>query len=364
MAEDIKKLKRIIMNKKPTVSAIIPTYNRAHLIGRAIQSVLKQTYKDFELIIVDDGSTDNTEDIIKEFQKKDERIKYICHDKNKGGSAARNTGIKAARGEYIAFQDSDDEWLPEKLKKQMEIFKDVSVEVGIVYTDMWRITGNKKSYFYSPKIMPKDKIIYKQALDYGVSNIGIQTSLIKKEVFAKAGMFDEKLPRYIDLEFFIRLSKYYYFYHINEPLVNYFDTEICISSNAKALIGAQKLILKKYFKDVRKNKKLLAKHYLGIGTSLCINEEIKEGEIYFAKAFEIYPNIKKDKRLLSRYYFNIGVSLCSSNDFFIEGRNYMVKAVKTQSFNIKFLTALLVSSFGQSVYGIAVRIYRKTKEQI
>ena len=353
-----------LSSNSPKISVIIPTHNRAHLIGRSIQSVFNQTYQDFEIIVVDDGSTDNTSEVIKKYQKKDNRIKYIRHEKNKGGSAARNTGIKAARAEYIAFQDSDDEWLPKKLKNQMEVFKDAPSRVGIVYSDMWRITGNKKRYFYSPKIMPKHKIIYEQALDYGVSDIGIQTSLIKKEVFAKAGMFDEKFPRFIDLEFFIRLSKYYYFFHIEEPLVNYFDADEGISSNAKALIAAQKLILKKYFKDIKKNKKVLAKHYLGIGTSLCINGEIKEGEIYFAKAFKIYPDIKKDKSLLSRYYFNIGVSLCSSNDFFIEGRNYIVKAVKIQPFNIKFLAALLVSFFGQSVYGMAVRIYRKTKEQI
>jgi len=96
---------------------------------------------------------------------------------------------------------------------------------------------------------------------------------------------------------------------------------------------------------------------------LCINGEIKEGEIYFAKALKIFPDIKKDKRLLSRHYFNTGISLCS-NDFFRKGRNYIVKAVKTQPFNIKFLAALLVSFFGQNMYGMAVRIYQKTKEQI
>ena len=133
MTEDIKKLKRIVMNKNPTVSVIIPTYNRAHLVDRAIQSVLNQTYKDFELIIVDDGSTDNTEDIIKEFQKKDERIKYIRHEENRGGSAARNTGIKAAKGEYIAFLDSDDEWLPIKLGRQISEFTNKS-KIALVYT--------------------------------------------------------------------------------------------------------------------------------------------------------------------------------------------------------------------------------------
>ena len=134
------------MAEKPTVSVIIPTYNRAHLIDRSIQSVLNQTYQDFELIVVDDRSTDNTEDIIRQFREKDKRIKYIKHDKNKGGSAARNTRIKNSVGKYIVFQDSDDEWFPEKLEKQMKIFETASLEVGVVYTGFWRIKDNKKTY--------------------------------------------------------------------------------------------------------------------------------------------------------------------------------------------------------------------------
>ena len=182
--------------KNPTVSVIIPTYNRAHLIGRAIQSVLNQTYRDFEIIVVDDGSADNTEEVVKSFY--DKRIKYIKHKKNKGAAATRNTGIKAARGKYIAFQDSDDEWLPEKLEKQMKVFENAPAKVGVVYTDMWRIMRNKRKYYFSsPMITPEDGIIYKQALDYKVMNIGIQTALIKREVFEKVGMFDEKFPRFI-----------------------------------------------------------------------------------------------------------------------------------------------------------------------
>ncbi len=100
----------------PTVSVVIPTYNRAHLVGRAIQSVLNQTYHDFEIIIVDDGSIDNTEDVVKSLN--DPSIRYTRHDQNRGGSAARNTGIKMARGEYVAFQDSDDEYLPEKVESR------------------------------------------------------------------------------------------------------------------------------------------------------------------------------------------------------------------------------------------------------
>ena len=102
-------------------------------MGRVIKSVLNQTYEDFELIIVDDSSTDNTEDIIGQFQEKDKRIKYIKHDKNKGGSAARNTGIKSSKGEYIAFLDSDNVWLCEKLGKQIRLFSSMPIKIGVFY---------------------------------------------------------------------------------------------------------------------------------------------------------------------------------------------------------------------------------------
>lgn len=108
----------------PSVSVIIPTYNRAHLLGRAIQSVLNQTYKDFEIIVVDDGSTDNTEEVMKGFD--DRRIRYIRLSQNSGGSSVpRNIGLKAARGEYIASLDDDDFWLDkDKLKSQVEFLED------------------------------------------------------------------------------------------------------------------------------------------------------------------------------------------------------------------------------------------------
>jgi len=273
----------------PRVSVIIPTYNRAHLVGRAIQSVLDQTYQDFELIVVDDGSTDNTEEIVRRFD--DERIRYIRLNENSGSPAApTNTGIKTARGEYIAVQDSDDEWLPGKLDKQMKVFENVSPKVGIVYTDMWRVREDgKKEYQHSPRIMPEDGIVYEEALGYRLAGIGTQTVVIRKECFEKAGLFDEKLPMYIDTELLIRMSKYYYFYHIEEPLVNYFATAGSIVSSTKATITARKLILEKHFEDIKKNKKLLARHYFDIGSLLGSNGEVRQGRNYLIKAVMAYP---------------------------------------------------------------------------
>ena len=114
----------------PTVTVVIPTYNRANLLGRSIRSVIGQTYGDFELIIVDDGSTDSTAEIAASFD--DERVKYIRREQNGGVGAARNTGIKAAIGKFVAFNDHDDEWLPDKLERQMKIFKTLPSHVGVV----------------------------------------------------------------------------------------------------------------------------------------------------------------------------------------------------------------------------------------
>ena len=103
--------------KKPLVSVIIPTYNRKHVLTKAIQSVINQTYQSLELLIIDDGSTDGTEKAVKEFS--DSRIRYFRYECNMGVAAARNVGVKEATGEYIAFLDSDDEWLEKKTAAQI-----------------------------------------------------------------------------------------------------------------------------------------------------------------------------------------------------------------------------------------------------
>ena len=112
-----------MMSAQPsTISVIVPTYNRGHLLERALRSVLTQTHQQLELIIVDDGSVDNTADVVSTYDA-DSRVRYIRHQDNLGSSVARNTGIRHAQGEYIAFLDSDDEWLPTKLEKQMLLFQ-------------------------------------------------------------------------------------------------------------------------------------------------------------------------------------------------------------------------------------------------
>ncbi|MFA5393562.1 MAG: glycosyltransferase [Candidatus Ratteibacteria bacterium] len=302
--------------KPPMVSVVLPTYDRAHLIGRAIQSVLDQTYPDFEIIVVDDGSTDNTEAAVKDF--KDKRIRYIKHGENKGGPAARNTGIKAARGKYIAFQDSDDEWLPEKLDKQIRVFETAPPEVGIVYTDMQRVNENGDvEYWHSPKVT-NGSLINPKTADYQVSRLGIST-LIKKNCFDTVGLFDERFPRWQDLDLYIRLAKRYRFNHIKEPLYKYYATK-GVSSNANDLIVAWELLLEKYSEEIKSNRKFYANQYFIMSIALCSGGELKSG------------------------------------------RGYLIKALKTYPLNIKFFRAILASVLGKKAYKEAAVSYRKIKK--
>jgi glycosyltransferase involved in cell wall biosynthesis len=273
----------------PAVTVIIPTYNRARLVGRSITSVLNQTYTDFELIVVDDGSTDNTTEEVQGFR--DERLKCIkCHQNSGSPATPTNTVIKAARAPYIAILDSDDEWLPEKLQKQMAVISTAPPTLGVVYTDAWKLSEDgSREYWRSPRIMPSDGLVYARALDYGLAKIGTWSLLMRRECFDKVGLFDPRLRMYIETELLIRVSKYFLLYHIAEPLVNYYSTEGSLVSSREAMISGRKLILQEFYTDIQRDRRLLGKHFCGIGVLLCGGGRIKEGGPYVMKALRAYP---------------------------------------------------------------------------
>ena len=147
----------------PSVSVIIPTYNYGRFIERAVNSVLSQSYQDYEIIIIDDGSTDDTKNrVVVKYH--DERIIYIRHDMNRGPSAARNTGIKSSKGEFIAFLDSDDEWEPDKLYHQINLFRNASSDIGCVYCGARNINmmTMAKTDFYPPILPSRHLVLQKQ----------------------------------------------------------------------------------------------------------------------------------------------------------------------------------------------------------
>ena len=228
----------------PAVSIILPTYNRRQTILRAIDSVLNQTFCDFELHIVDDGSTDNTGALVAEY--KDKRIHYTYLPVNSGAGVARNRGLELSKAKYIAFQDSDDEWLPNKLERQMAILTGAPESVGMVYTDMLhKLLDGSTENWYAPDVQI-GKIANLSGKEYQVRRIGQQTTLIRKKCFDAIGAFDTTLPRLIDLDFFIRLMLKFNAIHLKEPLVVFHESCEGISSNKEAGIEARLCLLQKY----------------------------------------------------------------------------------------------------------------------
>lgn len=213
------------MNKSqtPLVSCIIPVYNRRDLLRTSLSSVVHQTYDNIEILVVDDGSSVPIDDVVDEFD--DERIELITHTENRGGGAARNTGIEHSRGKYIAFLDSDDWWLPSKLQKQVEVMEEVDESVGVVGCrgyKTWSGTGiirdktpndHRRGY---TSYEPNDAKI---TLLSGSTIVTTSKVLIKKECLDNVGKFDERLPSMQEHDLNIRLSEEYGFILLRDKLV-------------------------------------------------------------------------------------------------------------------------------------------------
>lgn len=270
------------MNTNELVSVIMPTYNRAYIIRRAIHSVLNQTYTNFELIIIDDGSTDNTAEVVKSFN--DSRIIYIKHARNLGIASARNTGIGISQGEYIAFLDSDDEWLPNKLREQLIAFEEAPSDVGAIYTQMENIGKGKITYLH--RKTPPEGNIHKHVLS-GLP-IYLTTLMLKRKYLEQAGTFDKGFVFADDWDFCIRLSKICNFRFVKTPLAIRYIVSDSISVNNPALPKELEKILNKHIDEIQKDRRMLAAHYFSLGNSLCLLNNLAEGRQYFMKAIKAH----------------------------------------------------------------------------
>jgi glycosyltransferase involved in cell wall biosynthesis len=226
------------MIKQMKVSVVVPTFNRAYIIRDALASALEQSYTDFEILVVDDGSSDNTREIVEEL--KSQKIRYIRHDRNRGCSAAYNTGIAAATGQLVAFLDSDDVWKSDYLEKLVR-FLVRHPEADVVFCDI-EIHGDSTSVPSTSALMKSfsrllqanpgaNEYIFTARQMYVclLEEVPIKPSavVVKREMFEKAGIFDEARPRggedtplvpFTDWELFLRLSYSACFGYINLPL--------------------------------------------------------------------------------------------------------------------------------------------------
>jgi len=192
------------------VDVIIPSYNRSQLLKRAVQSVQNQSYKNWNLLIVDDGSTDGTSDICY-----GEKTTILRLEHNKGVSYARNQGIKKATAEWIAFLDSDDEWLPQKLQKQMEYANRCSQYLLIHCHEIWLKNG---------KVLNQKKYHKKQGGRIFIPSVRLccispSAALIKRSLFQELGLFREDFPVCEDYELWLRITSRYEVGFLDEPLL-------------------------------------------------------------------------------------------------------------------------------------------------
>lgn len=199
------------------VTVIIPTYDRPDLVTRAVDSVLGQTYRDFECVVVDDNSPGTeTKDVVTSIQS--ERLTYVRHDKNRGSGAARNTGLEHVSGEFVAFLDDDDEWLPNKLEKQLSLFETLPPEYGLVYCWMDYINAQgDANQHYRPTLRG---YVFPHVLD-GQRIGACSTLLVRTRVVEDVGGFDASLPRGVDGDFIRRVCRDYKVDYVPETLVRY-----------------------------------------------------------------------------------------------------------------------------------------------
>jgi len=200
-----------MLEANPLISVIIPTFNRSSTIERAIKSVLNQTYKNLEIIVIDDGSTDNTENLL----QNNPQVKYIKQT-NAGVSAARNKGIKYSEAEWIAFLDSDDEWLPEKLYLQMKLLQETPDFQCVYGEEIWIRNNVRVNQMTKHKKGGGDQFLQSVKLCI----IAPSSVLLKKSIFESIGTFREDYPVCEDYDLWLKLTSLYDIGFVEGPIIN------------------------------------------------------------------------------------------------------------------------------------------------
>lgn len=277
----------------PKVSVVIPTYNRAHFLADAINSVLNQTFKSIEIIVVDDGSTDRTKEALKRYALS---IQYIFQD-HKGRSAARNTGINAAKGEYIAFLDDDDIWLPEKLENQVA-FLDAHSEIGLVHSFIELMDEYGRPL---PKETKKQRKSYATAIRLGYNYQGMSrlcvmytsTVLMRKECLNKTGLFDPDIKAFEDWDFYLRFALKYNIGTIFESLVRFRIHKIHSTQNefikARIKLSLKHLAIMQPLDNLPLRKRICCNFYMHLANTYYIAKDTANTRKYIIEALKLRP---------------------------------------------------------------------------
>ena len=275
------------------ISVIIPTHNRSETLVRAVNSVVNQTRAVDEIIVVSDGSTDNTAEVMQAFCEKDSRIQFIEYHPGVNGNHARNVGIEKANGEYIAFLDDDDEWLPFKIEKSMAVFEN-NPHAGLVYSGMSQIYDDI-GFSYNTKPSQKGDLSKRIFVYNDIGGPG--NTMLRKDVLIKAGLFDEKLQAQQDYDLWIRALECTEADFVRESCVKIYNSYVSnqISSNVNKYIKSKEAILKKYKDRIDKfdreyQNQIYASANLAIARRCMRNNEGKLARHYILQAWKIRKN--------------------------------------------------------------------------
>jgi glycosyltransferase involved in cell wall biosynthesis len=241
------------------VSVVIPTRNRPRHVARAVRSVLAQTFSDLEILVVDDASTDDVGAVLAPLA--DARVRVLRHDRRRGACAARNTGIDAARGRFVALLDDDDEWMPGKLAAQVARFASAP-EIGLVYCGVEVVseaTGEVQR-----RSLPKGApLTYADLLRS--TGFGASAAVVRRECFAAIGGFDETLAGAQDRDMWLRIAKRYRLDYVPDALVRWYIHGEQITTDLGVKITARRQLLHKYADDLRSHPAALARLLLSLG---------------------------------------------------------------------------------------------------
>lgn len=304
---------------KPIVSVVLPTYRRPELLRRAIRSVLAQSHADFELLVVDDASGDETPQVVAGF--KDPRIRYLRQMRNAGAAAARNLAIAEARGEFLAFQDDDDIWLRDRLAVQLDALCAAGPAYGLSLAGYICLTRHGPRYVGGPSAFARIDFSRGVRGDFGLS--ATPCWLVRTELVRQAGGFDERLRTWEDWELALRLSQRCRLMHVEQPL---------------------------FIQDRRRGGALWRMEGAFADSMRIVHA--KHGSLW-----------AHDMRIVSHHHFIIGKSECQFGSP-AEGRRALFRALVAWPLNLKALVLLIGSCLGAQRLQSSLRIFREGRRRL
>lgn len=288
------------MNPTPLFTVVIPTYNRPEYLRQAIESVLDQTFKNFELIVVDDAPDEAARQVVQAFGN--ERLRYVKNDRASGGAGTRNSGITRANGQWVAFLDDDDLWLPEKLERQAKQIASLDSDVALIYTGHTTFSSQSdKTYTFVPK---KAGQIYEDLLAWNVIN-GLYSVAIRRDVLEDLGGLDERFPALQDLELYVRIAKVHKVAFIEDPLVRVRNSGSGrITTNYANKLRGSQLFWEKFKSDIDQNAHLkhraAARVFMFAFAEGRVGELLRSAPLTLAGLFFDWKSIKEVSRFIAR----------------------------------------------------------------